>query len=147
VTGLEYLGAFLIAALTALNTFCVGIIFVFFGWIRFARNVKGPRPRMRPLALIAFTISVCLTPAMVGICWVIRESLGNYFAMGMTLGAFLLCALTCGSMVLLLSSVVALRWDLSPSRETVKMGAIVLSVIDTGGIIAILIEIYKTHSH
>lgn len=84
---------------------------------------------------------------MVGICWVIRESLGNYFAMGMTLGAFLLCALTCGSMVLLLSSVVALRWDLSPSRETVKMGAIVLSVIDTGGIIAILIEIYKTHSH
>ena len=145
--GFEYLGAFLIAALTDLSTFCVGIIFVFFGWIRFARNVNGTRPRKRPLALILFTASVCLTPVMVGFCWVITDALGNSFAMGMTLGAFLLCALTCGSMVLLLASVAALRWDLSPSRGIVKMGAIVLSVINAGGIIAILIDVYKAHSH
>jgi hypothetical protein len=147
VIGFEYLGAFLRAALTDLSTFCVGILFVFFGWIRFARNVNGTRPTPRPLALIAFTASVCLTPVMVGICWVIREELSNSFAMGMTLGAFLLCVLTCGSVVLLLASVAALRWDLSPSRGIVKMGAIVLSVINAGGIIAILIEVYKTHSH
>jgi hypothetical protein len=84
---------------------------------------------------------------MVGICWVIRDALGNQFALGLTLGAFLLCVLTCSCMLLLVASIAALRWDLSPSRGIVKMGALVLSVINAGGILAILIDIYKTHAH
>lgn len=145
--GLEGL-IWVIPVLTALGVACLGGLFALIGWIKIATDPRRTSDRKIPMALYAFSASVCMDIAVYAILWARR---GSDMPQGMIwkieLSHFILSLGPIVSLLFLLISIFLVRRDSSSARGVVKAGSIVLFVVNVVGFILFLLAFHEISTH